>query len=222
MVNKPDKQVNVSQPQAQTTYSYKPPTGSDPLGEFEQNHRSYQLFRMHGLDKIGSQTDAEGKPIETYTQTVLDKSIFLRQRQFLNNVDPSKGPIQTKVDRLERRKDPDGEHLVIHCSWNAKDFMGNDISVDGIKEGIYNDPVTRSQIVRGKTIKSYTNWVAKYDIPFTKEAVDEALEGQYPEQVIYMVRLRTTRDDTLSLEQFRDTTWEEVQAISKSGKGLNK
>ncbi len=50
MVNKPDKQVNMPQ---QATYSYKPPTGSDPLGEFEQNHSSYQLFRMHGLDQLG-------------------------------------------------------------------------------------------------------------------------------------------------------------------------
>lgn len=208
--------------ESKQAYSYEPPTGSDPLGEFEQNHRSYQLFRQQGLDKLGPTLDDKGNPVETYVQTVLDKSIFLRLRQFLNNVDPSKGPITKRVIRLERRKDPDGEHLVIHCDWNAKDFMGNDIGIDGIKEGIYNEPVTRNTIVRGRTVKTFTNWVAKYDIPFSKEAVDKALEDQDLDTILFMIRLRTNRDDTLSLEQFRDTEWKEAVNISNERKGANR
>ena len=215
------KQANVKE-----SYSYNPPTGTDPLGEFEQNHRSYQLFREQGLDKIGpfpelGKCDHCGAP-DSYQHSVLDESIFLRLRQFLNNVDPSKGPIEKKVIRLERRKDVDGEHLVIHCDWSAKDYLGNDISVDGVKEGIYNEPKTRTQLVRNKAVRTYQNWVAKYDIPFSAKAVDDALEGQDAESVIYMARHRTTRDDTLSLEQFKDKTWNEIVEISKTGKGLNR
>lgn len=208
--------------ESKQAYSYEPPTGSDPLEEFEQNHRSYQLFRLNGLDKIGSVRDAEGKVTETYINAVLDKSIFLRLRQFLISVDPSKGPITKKVVRLERRKDPDGEHLVIHCNWNAKDFLGNDIGIDGIKEGIYNQPVTKTVLVQGKAVKTYQNWTAKYDIPFTPEAVDKALEDQELDTVLFMLRGRTTRDDSFSLEQFRDTTWDDAVNISKQGKGLNR
>ena len=220
MVNRPEnKQVTTN-----TTYTYYPPTEGDLLEEFEKQHRSYQLFKQKGLDKLQLQDG-------TVINKILDEGVFRRVRRFLNNVDIAKGPIERKVRRLERRRNMDPnthkmqEYLVVHVEWIAKDFLGNMLSWHDFREGLYNDPQTRTEIVNGRQVRRYVNWNAMYDIPFSKEAVDEALDNQInsPELIDYFVRVSsTTRDNTFSLEQFRDTTFEECQEISKQGKGLKR
>jgi len=220
------KQVN----QATATYSYLPPTQADLIEEFEQNHRSYQAFKEKGLDKNQVEIDALGKPVSTVNK-ILDIGLFRRVRIFLNNVDLSKGPIQRRVNRLERRRSMNPntnkmeEYLVVHVAWTAKDYLDNRIEHADFREGMYNQPVVNTQIVQGKKSIRYVNWQAVYDIPFSKEAVNEALENQInpPELIDYFVRVsQTTRDNTFSLEQFRDSTFAECQEISKQGKGLNR
>src|SRR6185503_6127841 len=220
MVTKPSKQAN----------DYYPPQSGDLLEEFER-HPTYRIFKEKGLNKDIVEKDVNGNNVSTVNK-ILDDGLFRRlRRDFLNNVDLSKGPIERRVIKLERRRDlnPDTrkmqEYLVSHVEWIAKDFLGNELVSTKVLEGMHNKPVVQTNLVNGKKVARYVNWQAVYDIPFTKEAVDEALENQQnsPEIVKYMVRTtQSNRDDTYSLEQFRDSTFEECQEISKQGKGLNR
>ena len=217
MVNKPSKQAS----------DYYPPTKEPFLDTFEQNNKSYQLFKEQGLDKDVAQLDDNPPhgPIST-VEKILSRGLFRRLRPFLVEVDSSKGPIQRKVIKLERRRGTKNqEFLVVHTEWIAKNYLGNDLVSTVVLEGMYNEPVVRNEIVKGKVIKKYANWNPVYDILFSKEAVDQALENQInePELIKYMVRTsQTSRDDTFSLEQFRDSTFAECVQISKDGKGLNR
>jgi len=206
--------------------SYFPPQEGDLLEEFERTHPTYKLFKEKGLNKD------KGEEQSTIDRLLSngDQALFKGHRTFLNKVDLSKGPVERKVVRLERRKDLNPEthkmqeSLVIHTHWVAQDFLGNRIEYDDIKEGMYNKPVVTTEIVNGKRLTRYSNWQAVYDIPFSKEAVDEALENQInpPELVNYFVRYNTTRDDTFTLEQFQNLTFDQCQEISRQGKGLNR
>ena len=209
--------------------NYAPPQEGDLLEEFERTHKSYIAFKEKGIHKIPD-VDANGNPT-TKMARLLDDGLFRRIRIFLNNVDLSKGPIERKVTRLERRRSMNPvthkmeDNLVVHVAWIAKDFLGNTIEHSDFREGLYNLPLTTTTIVNGKKQVNYSNWQAVYDIPFSKETVDEALDNQInpPELVNYFVRVsQATRDGSFSLEQFRDSTFEECQEISKQGKGLNR
>ena len=212
--------------------SYYPPQTGDLLEEFESTHPSYKLFKQKGLDKMQmspGDTDANGKQ-QYIIDRILSEGPFRQVRDFLNKVDPTKGPIERQVNILERRRDPDpithkrSEHLVVHVTWVAKDFLGNEIKGYDIKEGMCNEPLTRVEIVNGRREIKYSNWKAIYDIPFSKETVDEALENSIntTEDIRFLIRQQTSRDNTFSLEQFRDTTWDEAIEISRTGKGLNR
>ena len=206
--------------------SYYPPAQEPFLEEFEKNNRSYQLFREAGLDKdvIGLYESGPkvGQPQSTVAR-ILDEGIFRRLRPFLVQV---KGPIQRKVVKLERRKGlKQQEYLVVHTEWVAKDYLGNEQVSPIILEGMYNEPVTQNTVDKGKIIKKYANWTPQYDIPFSVDAVNQALENQInePEFIKYMVRTsRSERDDSYSLEQFRDSTFAECIEIHQKGKGLNR
>ena len=211
----------------QTTHTYLPPTSEDLLGEYTRNHRSYQEFLAKGLDKIYIGVDRYGRPLSAINK-ILDIGVFRRHLQFLSLVDIAKGPIERRVDRLERRRDLDPEtrkiveHLVVHTMWIAKDFNGNPIYRNDIMEGMYNYPTITTKLVAGKRQTTYESWEARYDIEFTKENVDKALEGNLnpPELINYFVRVsKNQRDGTYSLEQFRDTTFEQAVTISKENKG---
>ena len=222
MVNKPEtKQSTVNQ--------YYPPTTEPFLEIFEQNNRSYQLFKEKGLDKdvagVHETGPKLGQPMST-VEKILDEGLFRRLRPFLVTVDSAKGPIQRKVIKLERRRGTGKqEFLVTHVEWIAKDYLGNPLISTQVLEGMYNEPVVQTVLVQGKAVKKYQNWKPVYDIPFSTEAVDKALENQVnePELIKYMVRTsQSDRDDSFSLEQFRDSTFEQCQEISKQGKGLNR
>jgi len=210
--------------------NYAPPQEGDLLEEFENQHPSYKLFKEKGLGRDKTSVDQNGNPTSTINR-ILDDGVFRLQRRFLNNVDLSKGPIQRKVVRMERRRDMNPntnkmqESLVVHTHWVAKDFLGNMIAQDDILEGMHNQPVVQTTLVGGKRATEYVSWLPVYDIPFTKEAVNEALENQInpPDVINYFVRVsRTQRDNTYSLEQFRDSTFEECQEINRKGSGLNR
>jgi len=210
---------------------YAPPQEGDLLEAFENQHPSYKLFKEKGLNRDSTGKDVEGKDITTVNK-ILDDGLFRRlRRDFLNKVDLSKGAIERKVIKLERRRDLSSEtrkmqeYLVTHVHWVAKDFLGNDLISTEVLEGMHNKPVTSTEIIKGKRVTRYQNWQPVYDISFSKEAVNEALENQINplELIKYMVRTsRSNRDDTYSLEQFRDSNFEECQEISKQGKGLNR
>ena len=213
-----------------TQTNYFPPQQGDLIQEFEQNNKSYQLFKAKGLNRDIIGRDANGNNVSTVNR-ILDDGLFRRVKQFLSNVDRSKGPIERRVTKLERRKDFDPntrkieEHLVVHVEWLAKDFLGNQLVSVEMLEGMRNQPLVQTVIDKGRHKQVYSNWQAVYDIPFSKEAVNEALENQtnIPELVKYMVRTsKSDRDDTYSLEQFRDTTFDECIEIHKQGKGLNR
>ena len=215
----------------QALSAYYPPHTNDLLEEFERTHPTYKLFREKGLDKDRVEKDVNGNDVSTVNK-ILDDGLFRRLRRgFLVQIDPSKGPIERKVIKLERRRDLDPntrkmqEYLVTHVEWIGKDFLGNEIVSTEVLEGMCNKPITQTTLVKGRRVTAYQNWEAVYDIPFSKEAVNEALENQTnpAELVKYMVRTsRSNRDDTYSLEQFRDSTFEECQEISKQGKGQNR
>jgi len=200
-LNTESKQANV----------YYPPQTGDLLEEFERTHPTYKLFKEQGIDKIPDIN--ERGEATTKMGTILNDGLFRGHRRFLNNVDLAKGPIERKVVRMERRRDMNPEthkmqeSLVVHVHWVAQDFLGNTIGFDDIKEGMYNKPVMVTEIINGKRHTRYTNWLPVYDIPFTPEAVDEALENQInpPELINYFVRFRSHRDDTFTLERFRDS-----------------
>jgi len=191
--------------------SYFPPQEGDLLEEFERTHPTYKLFKKKGIDKVPD-INERGEPT-TKMGTILNDGLFRGLRRFLNNVDLSKGPIERKVVRLERRRDLNPEthkmqeSLVVHVHWIAHDFLGNTISFTDVREGIHNKPIVTTEIVNGKRVSRYSNWQPIYDIPFTPEAVDEALENQINpiELVNFFVRFRSHRDDTYSLERFRDS-----------------
>jgi len=209
--------------------SYYPPIEEPFLDSFEQNNRSYQLFKEKGLDKDKNgiwQTGPKiGLPM-TSIEKILDEGIFRRLRPFLVEVDKAKGPIQRKVIKLERRRGTGKqEFLVVHTQWVAKNYLGNELTSTEILEGMYNEPVIQTILEKGKAIRKYQNWKPVYDIPFTVEAVNKALENQVnePENIKFMVRTsQSDRDDSYSLEQFRDSTFEECVEIHKQGKGLNR
>ena len=209
--------------------NYAPPTEADLIDKFEANNRSYQLFKQQGLDKdfngVWESGPKMGQPMST-VEKILDEGLFRRLRSFLVEVDKSKGPIQRKVIKLERRRGTKGqEFLVAHVHWVAKDYLGNPLESTEVLEGMYNEPVVQTVLVQGKAVKKYHNWTAVYDIPFTKEAVDNALKDQVnePELIKYLVRTsQSDRDDSYSLEQFRDSTFEQCIEIHKQGKGLNR
>ena len=212
------------------TYTYMPPTSEDVLGEFTKNNRSYQEFFNKGLDKIMLGVDRTGRPLSVINR-ILDAGIYRRTLKWLSLVDLAKGPIERRVDRLERRRDLDSdthktvEHLVVHVMWVGKDFNGNEIFLSGITEGMYNYPKVMTRLEGGRRLTTYDSWEARYDIVFTKEAVDKALENNLnpPELINYFVRVsRTQRDGTYSLQQFRDTTWDECQEITRGSKGINR
>ncbi len=214
-----------------TKNNYYPPQSGDLLEEFENNHPTYRLFKEKGLNRDSIGKDVEGKDITTVNR-ILDDGLFRRlRRDFLNKVDLSKGAIERRVIKLERRRDLNPEtrkmqeYLVTHVEWLAKDYLDNDLVSTKVLEGMHNKPLTQTTIIKGKRITQYQNWQPVYDIPFSKEAVNDALENQVnsPEIVKYMVRTsQSNRDDTYSLEQFRDSTFEECQEISRQGKGLNR
>ena len=221
--------------QVAQSYTYNPPTSSDLLEEFEKNHRSYQLFKELGLDKdkagVHESVTKQGQPMSSL-ERILDEGLFRRlRRDFLTNVDLAKGPIERKVVKLERRKglNPESrksqEYLVTHVMWMAKDYLGNDLVSVELLEGMHNQPKTSTTIVKGKKVTQYQNWLPVYDIPFTVDAVNQTLENQVnpPELIKYMVRTsQSERDDSYSLEQFRDSTFEECIEIHKQGKGANR
>jgi len=68
----------------QVNYSYLPPTEEPFLDTFEQNHRSYQLFKERGLDKDVAgphETGPKiGQPMST-VEKILDEGIFRRLRR---------------------------------------------------------------------------------------------------------------------------------------------
>lgn len=213
--------------QSQQTYTYLPPTEEPFLDSFEQNNRSYQLFKEKGLDKDVAGIDDEYPygPIST-VQKILNKGLFRRLRPFLIQVDSAKGPIQRKVIKLERRRGPKlQEFLVTHVQWVGKDYLGNTLESTEVLEGMYNEPVVNTILEKGKAIKKYQNWIPKYDIPFSVDAVNKSLENQINEleNIKFLVRTsQSDRDDSYSLEQFRDSTFEECVEIHKQGKGLNR
>jgi len=216
--------IKQNQQTSKTYYSYYPPKGADLLGEFEQNHRSYQLFKELGLDRDFIGLDRSGNK-QTTVNRILDDGLFRRLRPFLLQVDLAKGPIQRRVIKLERRKDKGNEYLVTNTEWVAKDYLGNELVSTLVKEGMYNEPVTQTVMVKGKTVRQYSNWKPVYDIPFSVEAVDKTLEDQINDMdsIKFMVRTsQSERDDSYSLEQFRDSTFVECIDIHKQGKGLNR
>ncbi len=213
----------------QNTNTYFPPTKEPLLDSFEENNRSYQLFKEKGLDKdtagVHETGPLMGQPISTVDK-ILSEGLFRRLRPFLVQVDPAKGPIQRKVIKLERRRGTARqEFLVTHVYWTAKDYLGNPLESTEVLEGMHNEPVVATTLIQGKAIKKYQNWKPVYDITFSVEAVDKALENQVnePELIKYLVRTsQSDRDDSYSLEQFRDSTFEECIEIHKQGKGLNR
>lgn len=215
--------------QSQQTYTYFPPTEEPFLDTFQENNRSYQLFIEKGLhkDKAGIIEDGPfAGQIISSVEKILNDGIFRRLIAFLIQVDSAKGPIKRKVIKLERRRGTGKqEYLVTHVQWIAKDYLGNELVSTEVLEGMYNEPIVQTTLVKGKAIKKYQNWQPVYDIPFSVEAVDKALENQVNEleNIKFLVRTsQSDRDDSYSLEQFRDSTFEECIEIHKQGKGLNR
>jgi len=145
---------------------YYPPQSGDLLEEFERTHPTYKLFREKGLDKDRVEKDVNGNDVSTVNK-ILDDGLFRRLRRgFLVQIDLSKGPIERKVIKLERRRDlnPDTkkmqEYLVTHVEWIGKDFLGNEIVSTEVLEGMCNKPITQTTLVKGRRVTALNPWGA--------------------------------------------------------------
>ncbi len=154
--------------------------------------------------------------------------------RFLSAVDPTKGKVKVRITRMFRiraidyddERQQSKEYLYYETEWRAKNWRGNDINpviphVVGmhqeqkliVQKGDFN-PSTgdqKSWYVKGQPKVVYT-------IPFTKKAVDQALENEHPfgpdsinttdkDAIIYYGKL----SNILGLQNFRcaDFTYEQ-------------
>ena len=225
------KQAKVKTLSKSTTgRTYFPPSDPtrDALEQFREQNPTYIAFREKGLDKVQSRNDQTMNVIED----IVSRRTFRSLEKQLLQVDLSKGPILRQVKNCQRQRavDPEDyklkEFLTVRVNWIAKDPDENEVNMSGILEGMYNYPKTRT-IYNGRTkILSYEGWESRYDIPFSKEKVDELIDSNFQiqptEMIMYVGHTGIgKRYIAYDYDQFVNSTWEEFVQISRDKKGRN-
>ena len=184
--------------------------------KFKYNMAAYESFAKQGFESP-----------EYYNRP--DKWEF----EFISKVDPGKGPVKTRVTRMFRiraidydsEKHETKEYLYYETEWYALQWNGNPLRLNEHVVGRHKEQTKRLElgdfdpktgIQRSWYVKDTPKTV--YTIPFSKKAVDEALENKHPfgpdsinttdkDSVIYYGKF----DRILGMESFRcgDYTYEQ-------------
>ena len=189
-----------------TVLDEKPTLDVKPLIE-SSTFRSYKAYVDAGFEK------EVPRPI---------KSQYDRENLFLSAVQLEKGPLTRKITRMVRRKENGKEYLTFTENWTATDWVGRPVNpVTDRLEGVSLTPnVTPLIDEKGQKIgKELNGAITKYEIPFTKEAVDKWIEetGSDRNEIIYTVRTSNRRENC-NYNQFVDTTWQQaIEILMKDG-----
>ena len=147
---------------------------------------------------------------------------YERENKFLSAVQLDKGPLIRKITRMVRRKEAGKEYLTFTENWTATDWVGKPIDpVTDRMEGIVSLPnVTPLIDEKGQKIgKELNGAITKYEIPFTKEAVDKWIEetGSDQNEITFTVRTPNRRENC-NYDQFVNTTWQQaIEILMKDG-----
>ena len=145
----------------------EPPKDSKPLIE-SSTWRSYQEYVKIGIEEKDF-VRADRPVVEQYN----------REMKFLAGVNLDKGPLVRKITKMIRQKINGQEYLTFTENWTATDWVGREVDpITDRLEGILSFP--KMDIVldeKGQRIGRKRNgMITKYEIPFSKEAVDKWLE----------------------------------------------
>ena len=146
----------------------EPPKDVKPLIE-SSTWRSYQEYLKIGIEEKDFVRAADRPVTEQYK----------REMDFFSKVNLDKGPLKRKITKMIRQKVDGQEYLTFTENWTASDWVGRPVNpVTDRTEGILHYP--KMDIVldeQGQRIGRKRNgMVTKYEIPFSKEAVDKWLE----------------------------------------------
>lgn len=164
--------------------------------------------------------------------------------EFLSKVDPSKGPVKVRVTRMFRIRDVDNddgktkEYLYYETEWHATQWNGNPLGRVEHVVGRHQEQTKRLELgdFDPKT-GIQKSWYVKdtpktvYTIPFSKKAVDEALENKHPfgpdsinvtdkDSVIYygkfnrILGMESFRCADYTYEQFTLPEWKEFMGLA--------
>lgn len=145
----------------------EPPKDTKPLIE-SSTWRSYQEYVKIGIEE---------KDFVRADRPVMEQ--YKRENKFLSAVNLDKGPLTRKITKMIRQKVNGQEYLTFTENWTAFDWVGREVDpVTDNLQGILHYP--KMDIVldeKGQRIGRQRNgMITKYEIEFSKEAVDKLLE----------------------------------------------
>src|SRR5438093_4131226 len=154
-----------------------------------QTTEQQQLKFTYSTDAFDSYVKEGFEPPEAWRRP--DKF----ELRFLSQVDLTKGKIKVEITRMVRLKAQDfssdkhefKEYLIWESNWYAKNWLDNELCVNGHIEGKYKQQ-TKKLITgppdprTGKTDAYYEKDVPRtaHTIPFNKTTVDKLLKGEHP------------------------------------------
>jgi hypothetical protein len=173
------------------------------------------------------------KTEQSYNKKLLNvpERLDYQEKNFLSEVDTSKGEIEKQVNTIVRimaidHEDPKKkrkEFMYWYENWRGKNWQGQSVPpVTDHVEGIYYEQDTEPIVERNKKVGDRR--VGQHEvfyIPFSKEKVDELVEmsvGTEKETINYVVKTPTIRGGGYTYEQFVSSTFPEaVQMLMKNG-----
>jgi hypothetical protein len=173
------------------------------------------------------------KTEQSYNKKLLNvpERLDYQEKNFLSEVDTSKGEIEKQVNTIVRimaidHDDPKKkrkEFMYWYENWRGKNWQGQSVPpVTDHVEGIYYEQDTEPIIERNRKVGDRR--VGQHEvfyIPFSKEKVDELVEmsvGTEKETINYVVKTPTIRGGGYTYEQFVSSTFPEaVQMLMKNG-----
>jgi hypothetical protein len=170
------------------------------------NNRTEKRYRKNGLD--------------------VPERLDEQEKYFLRLVDAEKYPVEKEITKIVRIRAPDygskkretKEFLYWFENWYGKDWQGRKVApVTDHVEGKYWEQELEPVIEREQLIgydRSGQHEV--YYVPFSKKAVDEIIAKSTfdnKEQIKFLVKTPTFRNDEFSYQQFVETPWDECVSM---------
>lgn len=162
---------------------------------------------------------------------VAPENLDLQEKNFLAEVDTTKGDIERTVTRMVRLKAPDyttkkrerKEFLVYYENWTGKNWAGKKVApVADHVVGVYQEQEVEPRIERNRIVGyDRTGQHTVHYIPFSKEKVDEIIEnsiGSDKETIVFIVKDGPVRNDKYSYDQFVNYSFaDNVKLMHKKG-----